>query len=30
MGNLATYKRIWGKHRDEVKRIYKTWREQME
>lgn len=30
MGNLATYKRIWGKHRDEVKNIYKTWREQME
>lgn len=30
MGNLASYKRIWGKHRDEVKRIYKTWREQME
>lgn len=29
MGNLASYKRIWGKHHDEVKRIYKTWREEV-
>lgn len=30
MGNLASYKRIWGRHHDEVKRIYKAWQEEME
>lgn len=30
MGNLATYKRVWGKHHDEVRRIYTTWREEMD
>ena len=30
MGNLAAYKRIWGKHHDEVRRIYKTWQAETE
>lgn len=30
MGNLASYKRVWGRHHDEVKRIYKAWQAEME
>lgn len=29
MGNLARYKRAWANHRDAVKRIYRTWQEEM-
>lgn len=29
MGNLASYKRAWGNHREAVRKIYRTWQDEM-